>query len=111
MTLNHNYSFVSLLTLLFLSFTVLSQNSRIDSLKEILEKGTKDSIMVNTLIELSNMAIQDDDLNGFLKYSQENHYKTAIVGTQETNEKALSLYKKMGFKLKQGFYSFHKHNE
>lgn len=71
MTLNHNYSFVSILTLLLLSFTVVSQNSRIDSLKEILEKETKDSTMVNTLIEMGNTVLQKDDLKGFLKYSED----------------------------------------
>ena len=55
-------SFVSLVCLLFLSLTVAAQNPKIDSLKSIVETGTKDTLMVSTMNTLAYELMRQGDL-------------------------------------------------
>jgi len=71
MKINHKVSFTTVCLYLATFLFGFSQNNQIDSLKSIVETKAKDTIMVNTLIELSNALLQNDDVSGFLKYSEQ----------------------------------------
>ena len=55
-------SFVSLVCLLFLSLTAVTQNPKIDSLKSVVETGTKDTLMVSTMNTLAYELMRQGDM-------------------------------------------------
>lgn len=68
---NHKVSFATV-CLFFLTYLVgFSQNTQIDSLKNIVASGAKDTAMVNTLIALGIAELQNEDLVNFLEYSEQ----------------------------------------
>ncbi len=59
-------------SLLFLvSGSLWSQNAQIDSLKQLVQTGQRDTAMVNTLNNLSIEILQNEDISGSLVYSQQ----------------------------------------
>ena len=89
MNINHKVSFVCLVTFFIISLSGFSQNEKIDSLKNIVETGAKDTIMVNTLIALSNAVLQNEDLKGFLKYSEKANELATQIGYKKGKAYAL----------------------
>lgn len=69
--MNHKVSLAAVCLFLTTVLSGFSQNAQIDSLKKIVETGAKDTTMVNTFIVLSNAVLQNDDLTGFLNYSEQ----------------------------------------
>jgi len=79
MNINHKVSFAAVCLFLLASLSGFSQNVQIDSLKNIVETGAKDTTMVNTLIALSNAVLQNDNPTDFLKYSEQaNEFATDL---------------------------------
>jgi len=66
----YRVSFVSVVLFLLLSLSVYSQNTKIDSLKSIVETGTKDTAMVSTLNTLSIEVLNNDNIPESLIYSE-----------------------------------------
>ncbi len=66
----HKVFFVSVVFFLLLSMTVFSQNSKIDSLKNIVETGTKDTSMVSTLNTLSIEVLNNENIPESIIYSE-----------------------------------------
>lgn len=67
---NLKVSFAIVYLFLISCLQVFSQNTQLDSLKNIVDTGAKDTSMVNTLIALSNAELQNEDLKNFLLYSE-----------------------------------------
>ncbi len=84
---NLKVSFVAVITFLFISVSVLAQNSKIDSLKSIIETGTKDTVTVSNLISLSQ------ELQGYGLVSESLEY------SKKANEMATDLGYKKGLAL------------
>jgi len=70
MNINHKVSFVSVCVFLITFLTVNSQNSKIDSLKSIVETGTKDTAMVSSLNKLGLELLYLGSNDESLKYSE-----------------------------------------
>ena len=70
MNINHKVSFVSIGLLLLMSFSALSQNIVVDSLKGIIETGIKDTAMVMTLNALS-LAVLKENISEAKLYAEE----------------------------------------
>ncbi len=66
---DHKVSFVSVLALFLMSLPVLGQNTKIDSLKSIVEIGTKDTVMVSALNALSIEVLHNENIQESLEYS------------------------------------------
>ncbi|MGB5363052.1 MAG: tetratricopeptide repeat protein, partial [Aureibaculum sp.] len=62
MSLNHKVSFGSVIVFLIVSLTINSQNTKIDSLKSIVNTGAKDTVMVSTLNALSLEVLKENIL-------------------------------------------------
>ena len=75
---NHKVSFVSVGLIMFMSISVLSQNTKIDSLKGIVATGTKDTAMVTTLNNLSLEALKEDIAEAKLYAEQANALATQL---------------------------------
>jgi adenylate cyclase len=78
MVINHKVSFVSVFVFLITSLTVNSQNTKIDSLKSIVETGTKDTIMVSTLNALSLEVLKENILESKVYAEQANELATQL---------------------------------
>jgi len=57
--------------LLLVSGSLWSQNAQIDSLKQLVQTGQRDTAMVTTLNNLSIEILQNEDISGSLVYSQQ----------------------------------------
>jgi class 3 adenylate cyclase/tetratricopeptide (TPR) repeat protein len=79
MSLNHKVSFAVVCLFLMASLSGLSQNTKIDSLKGIIETGTKDTLMVNRLNELSTELLKDGKFSESFDYGvQANELATQL---------------------------------
>lgn len=76
---NFKVSFVAVSTFLFMSVSVLSQSTKIDSLKGVIETGTKDTTTVKNLISLSQ------ELQGYGLVSE------SLVYSKRANDMATDL--------------------
>ena len=89
MVINHKVSFVSVFVFLITSLTVNSQNTKIDSLKRIVETGTKDTAMVSSLNNLGLELLNLGNIDESLKYSEKARDLSTELGY--IKGKALSL--------------------
>ena len=71
MNRNHKVSFAVVCLFLMASLPVLSQNTKIDSLKTIVETEAKDAAMVSTLNGLSSELVQIEELDEAIRYGKE----------------------------------------
>lgn len=71
MIINHKVSFVFAGLTLLMSLSVLSQNAKIDSLKEVVASGTKDTVMVIVLNDLSSEMLGAGDIDESLVYAEQ----------------------------------------
>jgi len=78
MVINHKVSFVSVCVFLIMSLSVNSQNTKIDSLKSIVETGTKDTVMVSTLNALSLEVLKENILEAKVYAEQANELATQL---------------------------------
>ena len=89
MIVNHKVSFAAVFLFLLACLSGFSQNIKIDSLKSIVETGVKDTTMVNTLIVLSDAVLQNDDLTGFLNYSEQANELATLINFNKGKAYAL----------------------
>ena len=89
MNINHKVSFAAVGLLLLTSLSVLSQNAAIDSLKSIVETGTKDTTMVSSLNKLGLELLIQGNIDESLKYSEKARDLSTELGY--IKGKALSL--------------------
>ncbi|NOQ91869.1 MAG: tetratricopeptide repeat protein [Flavobacteriaceae bacterium] len=68
---SHKVFFVSVVFFLLLTISMFSQNTKIDSLKNIVETGTKDTAMVSTLNALSIEILNNENIKGSIHYSEQ----------------------------------------
>lgn len=71
MITNPKVSFVCVCAFLITSFSVFSQNTKIDSLKNIVATKAKDTAMVTTLNRLSKEVLNNENISESLKYSKQ----------------------------------------
>ena len=71
MVINHKVSFAVVCLFLATSLSVLSQNTKIDSLKGIIETEAKDTLMVTTLNELCLELLREGDFSESFLYAKQ----------------------------------------
>ncbi len=89
MTKNLKVSFAAVIAFLFMSVSVLSQSSKIDSLKGIIETGAKDTVMVSNLMALSQELLGYGLLSESLVYSKKANDIATELGYQKGQALAL----------------------
>jgi len=89
MVINHKVSFFSVFVFLITSLTVNSQNTKIDSLRSIVETEAKDTAMVSTLNNLGLELLNQGNIDESLKYSEKARDLSTELGY--IKGKALSL--------------------
>lgn len=67
---NLKVSFVNVFVFVLSFFSIYSQNTKIDSLKQLVETGAKDTIMVTTMNSLSSELLGIGDATEALKYAK-----------------------------------------
>ena len=78
MNRNHKVSFAVVCLFLMASLPVLSQNTKIDSLKAIIETEAKDTIMVSTLNALSLEVLKENIIEAKVYAEQANELATQL---------------------------------
>ena len=76
----HKVSIVSIMLFLLACSSIFSHNESIDSLKNVVQIGKNDTVMVSTLNALSIAFIQSDQLSEAVEYSDK-----AIILSEELN--------------------------
>ena len=89
MTINLKTSFVSVVALLVLSVSIFSQNTKIDSLKNIIKNEVRDTLKVDLLNTLSSELLTQGEIAESLKYCEE--AKNIAIALKYTKGKAYAL--------------------
>jgi adenylate cyclase len=90
MMINHKVSFVSIGVFFLLTVSVVSQNTKIDSLMGVVETGTKDTLMVSTLNALCVELMGEGNFQESLEYAK----KAFDLATQLDDKKGKAYAQK-----------------
>jgi len=101
MSLNHKVSFAAVCLFLLACLSGFSQNTKIDSLKEVVATGTKDTVLVTVLNSLSSEILRGGDIAESMIYGE----KALELSTE------LQYIKGKAYSLKQiGMANYYKGN-